>query len=124
MIEKSKNSTMMKMYMLFKVVCQVSFYVAFVLFSNASVRDFVKGKSVFQIFQKKVESLKFPDLTFCPRQERSIAYLKTKKLQEDLNIKPSALKSFGILMILGQNSSILEDYSFTPEESILGNSFL
>ena len=111
----------MKMYMLFKVFCQVSFYVAFVLFSYASVREFVQGKSAFRIFQENVEGLKFPDLTFCPRQERSLAYLKTKKLQEDLNL---SMDGFAIYMILAKNSSILEDYSFTLEESILGNRFL
>ena len=109
---------MMKMYILFKIVCQVSFYVAFVLFSSASVREFVQGKSVFRIFQEKVEDLKFPDLTFCPRQERSLAYLKTKKLQKDLNLTSFAIKGYMIYMTIGQNSSILEDYSFTLKESI------
>ena len=123
MMEKCKNSTMMKMYMLFKVVCQLSFYVAFVLFSSASVREFVQGKSVFRIFQENVNGLKFPDLTFCPRQERSLAYLNTKKLQKDLNLKSFAIKGYGIYMTIGQNSSILENYSFTLEESIHGNSF-
>ena len=111
----------MNKLMLFKIVCQILFYAAFVLFSFASVNDFVQGKSVFQIFQQRIEDLKFPDLTFCPRQERSLAYLKTKKLQEDLNL---SMDGFAIYMILAKNSSILEDYSFTLEESILGNSFV
>ena len=123
-MKMSKKSTMMNKYMLFKIVCQILFYAAFLWFSSNSVREFVQGKSVFQIFYQKVEGLKFPELTFCPRQERSLAYLKTKKLQQDLNLNSSAIKRSGIFRIFGQNSSILEDYSFTLEESILGNSFL
>ena len=88
---------------------------------HLTLREFVQGKSVFLNIRAKVENLKFPDLTFCPRQERSLAYLKTKKLQEDLNL---SMDGFAIYMILAKNSSILEDYSFTLEESILGNRFL
>ena len=117
----SKKSTMMNKYI--KIVFQILFYAAFVLFSFASANDFVQGKSVFQIFQQRIEDLKFPDLTFCPRQERSLAYLKTKKLQKDLNLNPFAIKGYGIYRTIGQNSSILEDYSFTLKESILGNRF-
>ena len=87
------------------------------------MREFVQGKSAFIIFQENVKGLKFPDLTFCPRQERSLAYLKTKKLQKDLNLTSFAIKGYGIYTTIGQNSSILEDFSFTLKESIRGISF-
>ena len=114
----------MNKYMVFKILCQLSFYAAFILFSSASVREFVQGKSVFQIFQAKVENLKFPDLTFCPRQERSLAYLKTMKLQEDFNFKPFEIDGPRIFMVIAKNSSILQDYSFTQEQSLLTNHFV
>jgi hypothetical protein len=123
-MEMSKHETMMNKYMLFKTVCQILFYAAFIWYSSNSVREFVQGKSVLQNFREKVDGLKFPDLTFCPRQERSLAYLKTKKLQQDLNLTSFAIKGSRIFRIFGQNSSILIDYSFTLEESILGNSFV
>ena len=110
------------MYFLFKTLCQFSFYVAFVGFSFSSVRDFIQGKSVFQIFQSKWESLAFPDLTFCPRQKNSLAYLKTIQLQKDLNMESSELETYKIFWVL--NSSLVEDYSFTLEESIQEIKFL
>ena len=115
------RSTKNRMYFLFKTLCQFSFYVAFIGFSFASVRDFIQGKSVFQIFQAKLENLAFPDLTFCPRQKNSLAYLKTIQLQKDLNMDPSELETYKIFLVL--NSSLVEDYSFTLEESILETRF-
>ena len=112
------------MYIVLKTVCQISFYAAFIGFSFSSVRDFVQGKSVFQIFQSKMEDLKLPDLTFCPRQERSLAYLKTKNLKTDFNLSSSDIEGHRILSFIGRKSSVLEDYSFTIEESILKNDFL
>ena len=113
----------MKMYIVFKTVCQISFYCAFIGFSFSSVRDFVQGKAVFQIFQKPLEDLKFPDLTFCPRQEKSLAYLKTKNLRTDLNLSVAETEASRIFILIGKKSSVLEDYSFTIEQSILENNF-
>ena len=111
-----------KMYFLFRTLCQFSFYIAFLGFSFSSVRDFIQGKSVFQIFQSKLENLEFPDLTFCPRQKNSLAYLKTIKLLNDLHMNSSELATYKIFLVL--NSSIVEDYSFTLEESIQKIQFL
>jgi len=110
------------MYVVFKTVCQISFYAAFIGFSFSSVKDFVQGKSVFQIFQSKIEDLKFPELTFCPRQERSLAYLKIEKLKTDFILSSSEIEAEKIFFFLGRLD--LEDYSFTIEESILKNDFL
>ena len=120
----SKHETMMNKYMLFKTVCQILFYAAFIWYSSNSVREFVQGKSVLQNFREKVDGLKFPDLTFCPRQERSLAYLKTMKLQEDLNFKQFEIDGPRIFMVIAKNSSILQDYSFTQEQSLLTNHFV
>ena len=114
--EMAGKSAKNKMYFLFRTLCQFSFYVAFIGFSFSSVRDFIQGKSVFQIFQAKVENLAFPDLTLCPRQKNSLSYLKTINLQKDLNMDSSELASYKIFRIL--NSSLVEDYSFNLEESI------
>ena len=111
------KSTKNEMYFLLKTLCQFLFYVAFTGFSFSSVRDFIQGKSVFQIFQAKLENLAFPDLTFCPRQKNSLAYLKTIQLKNDLNMDPTELETYKIFLAL--NSSLVEDYSFTLEESIL-----
>ena len=119
--------TMMNLFVLFKRIIQVLFYILFLGFSYQSVVDFIDGKVVFQLFLEKHEHLKFPDLTFCPRQNRSLSYLKTVKLKDDFNLSSSDVKRFSIFMFLRRNiniTSILEDYSFTPEESILKNSFM
>ena len=128
MMTKVKRPLTMNMFVLFKRVCQFSFYLLFIGFSYESVEDFVAGKAVFQLFQGKVEHLKFPDITLCPRQERSLAYLKTKKLKEDFKLSSADIESFNIIVFLLKKaekiSSILEDYSFTLEESILENNFM
>ena len=117
---------MMNLFVLFKRIIQVLFYILFLGFSYQSVVDFIDGKVVFQLFLEKNEHLKFPDLTFCPRQNRSLSYLKTLKLKEDLNLSSSYVDGSGIFVFLSRNINlpILEDYSFTLEESILKNSFL
>ena len=124
MMTKVKSQPMMNMFILFKRVCQLSFYVLFIVFSYKSVQEFVAGKSVFQLFQGKEENLKFPDITLCPSQDRSLAYLKTRKIKEDFNLSSSDIESSKIFMFLLKNASILDDYSFTQEESILENKFL
>ena len=121
-MDKPRNSAMMNMYIVFKTLCQLLFYVAFIGFSFSSVRDFVKVKSFFQIFKEAHQDLKFPDLTFCPRQEKSLAYLKTRELQEGLKLNSSQIASHLIFFHL--NSQALEDYSFTLKESILRIRFL
>ena len=118
---------MSNMFTGLKIFCQLSFYLLFLGFSYQSVVDFVEGKVVFQLFLEKQEYLTFPDITFCPRQNRSLSYLKTVKLKDDFNLSSSDVKRFSIFMFLRRNiniTSILEDYSFTPEESILKNSFM
>ena len=115
---------MTKMFMVFKRVCQFSFYIIFIWSSFYSVKEFVEGKVVFNIIKTKADELKFPDITLCPRQENSIAYLKTKNLRKDFNLDPADIEAQKIYFIISKNSSILEDYSFTEKESILKNKFL
>ena len=110
------------MFILLRTLCQLFFYAAFIGFSFTSVKDFIEGKSVFEIFNEKVEDLRFPDLTFCPRQNRSLAYLKIIDLKRDLNLSSSEIDSYKIFRIL--NSSLVDDYSFVLEESILKTSIM
>ena len=119
----------MRNFIIFKRVCQFVFLLLFIVYSHKSVKDFVDGKAVLvQLIQEKDGELKFPDVTLCPRQERSLTFLKTKKLQEDFNLSSSDIVSAKIFRFLGRNSksrsSILENYSFTREESIIENMFL
>ena len=112
------------MLKLFKRICQFFFGIIFLWFSFYSVREFVDGKVVFNIIKIKADELKFPDITFCPRQENSLAFLKTKNLRKDFNLDPADIEAGKIFLLIRKNSSILEDYSFTDKESIQENRFM
>ena len=115
---------MPKMFMVFKRVCQFSFYIIFIWFSFYSVKEFVEGKVVFNNIKTKADELKFPDMKLCPRQENSLAYLKNKNLSKDFNLDLADIEAAKIFSLISKNSSILDNYSFTDEESILKNKFL
>ena len=118
-----RRSAIMKLFMVFKRVCQFLFYIIFLWSSFYSVKEFVEGKVVYNIIKTKADELKFPDLTLCPRQENSLAYLKTKNLRKDFNLDPADIEAAKIFPLISKNSSILDNYSFTDKESILKNKF-
>ena len=91
---------MMKMFMVFKRICQFSFYFIFLWSLFYSVNEFVEGKVVYNIIKTKADELKFPDITLCPSQEESLAFLKTKNLRKDFNLDPADIKEHKILLFI------------------------
>ena len=105
----------------FKMFCKIFHYASFLVFSYNTFKDFIEGTTEFKVYQEPLDELKFPDLTFCPRQEKSLSYLKARNLREDLNLTPDAVDGPFIFNILKENLSLLSDYSFELEESIVKN---
>ena len=97
----------LKMLKRFKHICQFFFVIIFLWFSFYSVREFVEGKVVFNIIKTKADGLNFPDITVCPRQEKSLAYLKTKNIRNDFNLDPADIKEHKILLFIQNISDTL-----------------
>ena len=108
-----------------KTCYQLCFYIAFIIFSSCSIREFVPGRTEYELIQEKDEKLPFPDITLCPSQPANV-YLKTEQMEKDFNRTFSGFGKNGILPFLFQQrnlSSILETYSYTMAESLISIDF-
>ena len=81
-----RNTALVKLFTLLKIVTKVIFYILFIYGSYDSVEKFIKGTVLYDITPSEAKSLKFPEIVLCPRQEGSLAYLKTTKLREENNL--------------------------------------
>ena len=118
------SMTVTWIFTLTKRLLALTFYLLFIWYSFMSIKEFVQGKVIHNLMPSKAKNLKFPEVTLCPRQGRSLAYLKTIALQEDLKLTSDVVTTFRIFDIISQNPDILDKYSFKKEEVFKQMSFL
>ena len=113
-----RNTALVKIFTLLKIITKVIFYILFVVGSYSSVEKFIKGTVLYDITPSEADSLKFPEVILCPRQEGSLAYLKTTQLREDNNLTHADVFEHSILIQIQFIPNALRRYGFTFQESI------
>ena len=79
---------------------------------------------MYDITLSEAESLKFPEVVICPRQEGSLAYLKTTQLREENNYTHEEIYEANILYAIFNITNALGRYGFNFQESVIRSRIL
>ena len=100
---------------------------AFIYFSCDSLIGFIHGDVVYNVVNENNVKPGFPSLTLCPYYKKKIVNLKTDKLQSDFDLIGTDTDGFNIFMmmtLLKNMSFLLDNYSFTLNDTFLKSSVM
>ena len=116
------------MFQTIKTVFKMASYVTFCFFSMSSVRDFIAGRVEYLVVQEKDDTLLFPSVTLCPRDESDV-FINTSIIREELNVpRHSIAGSAGWRWMKRLNSTqlyqVMEKYFYNDQNELNIQNFI